>query len=195
MSTQIDAATQELSQAYEAFEQARQRLIAARGNVPATTVADYTFLDAAYRPTKLSDLFGAKDDLLVIHNMGKGCENCTMWADGFNGLLPHLENRAAFVVISPDEPGVQQEFAAGRGWRFRMVSSRGTTFRADMGFASGDEVMPGVSAFHREADGTITHVAHDFFGPGDQYCSAWHLFDLLPGGSGGWEPQFTYQPE
>jgi len=37
-----------------------------------------------------------------------------MWADGLTGLLHHIENRAAFVVISPDRPDVQKEFASSR---------------------------------------------------------------------------------
>jgi predicted dithiol-disulfide oxidoreductase (DUF899 family) len=195
MATQPDTTTTELEQAYAELERARARVMEARRKVPATEVSDYTFQDADGQPIALSALFGAHDDLLVIHNMGTFCAYCTMWADGFNGLLPHLADRAAFVVISPDDPTAQQRFARERGWRFRMVSSRGTTFREDMGFASPGVLMPGVSAFHRTPDGTLTHVAHAFFGPGDLYCAAWHLFDLLPSGGGDWEPRFTYAAE
>ena len=67
---------------------------------------------------------------------GRGCVYCTMWADGFNGVVPHLEDRAAFVVVSPDEPHVQAEFAASRGWRFRMVAAR-SDFTGDMGYEEG----------------------------------------------------------
>ena len=66
-------------------------------------------------PVRLAELFGAHERLFVIHNMGTGCPQCTMWADGFNGVLPHLENHAAFVVSSPDDPAVQRAFAAERG--------------------------------------------------------------------------------
>lgn len=195
MDNQTAASAAELTQAYEEYERARGRLAELRRSQPHATVQDYTFLGADGQSVPLSALFGAHDDLLVIHNMGTTCAYCTMWADGFNGLVPHLENRAAFVVISPDDPATQRRFAEHRGWRFRMVSSQGTTFRADMGFASDNEVMPGASAFHRAPDGSITHTGWDFFGPGDLYCSAWHLFDLLPGGSTDWEPRFTYPAE
>src|SRR6516164_9513796 len=60
--------------------------------------------------------------------MGASCPYCTLWADGFNGLLPHIENRAAFVVASPDDPQAQEKFKASRGWRFPMVSHRDSTF-------------------------------------------------------------------
>ena len=49
------------------------------------------------REATLSSLFGDRGGLIVVHNMGRDCSYCTMWADGFTGLLPHLESRAAFV--------------------------------------------------------------------------------------------------
>src|SRR5580658_1896737 len=96
-------------------------------------VPDYAFATPD-GTTHLSDLFGAKDDLIVIHNMGVSCPNCTLWADGFNGIYEHLANRAAFVLCSPDAPGTQRSFAESRGWRFPMVSHQGTSFAADMGY-------------------------------------------------------------
>jgi len=63
--------------------------------------------------------------------MGAGCGYRTLWADGFSGILPHIENRAGFVAASPDEPAAQQKFKIGRGWRFRMMSHRGTSFAED----------------------------------------------------------------
>ncbi|HJT09252.1 MAG TPA: DUF899 family protein, partial [Candidatus Nitrosotalea sp.] len=56
-------------------------------------VNDYELLDSENRKVNLSKLFGKKKDLIIVHNMGKTCPYCTMWADGFNGLLPHLEDR------------------------------------------------------------------------------------------------------
>ena len=70
-------------------------------------VEDYLFM-AMGGPVRLSSLFGGKTDLFVIHNMGRSCAYCTLWADGFNGVYPHLANRAAFVVSSPDSPEQQQ---------------------------------------------------------------------------------------
>lgn len=129
----------------------------------------------------------------MIHNMGVSCVYCTLWADEFNGVLPHLLDRAAFVVISPDGPEVQQRFAGERGWKFSMLSSKGNTFREDMGFQTEEELLPGISTFHKNTDGSITSVASDFFGPGDTYCGVWHTFDLLLDGSNGWEPQYSYE--
>jgi predicted dithiol-disulfide oxidoreductase (DUF899 family) len=158
----------------------------------ARPIADYT-LTGPDGPVPLSALFGEGDDLIVIHNMGRGCAYCTLWADGFASALPHIESRAAFVVSSPDDPATQAAFATSRGWPFRMVSIQGSTFGRDMGFVTetGD-YWPGVSTFHRRPDGLIVRVGKDYFGPGDAYCSVWNLFDLLAGGADGWEPRFGY---
>src|SRR6266481_1402041 len=48
-------------------------------------VMDYTFATPD-GPVRLSQLFGDKASLFVIHNMGAGCPYCTLWADGFNGF-------------------------------------------------------------------------------------------------------------
>lgn len=187
---------EQLAAPMEDLERAKQRVMEVRRQIPHEPVRDYE-LQGPDGGVMLSAMFGNKSDLIVIHNMGAGCPYCTLWADGFNGVVHHLENRAAFVVVSPDAPEVQRRLVRERGWRFRMYSAQDTTFIEDMGFASEEEhydshAMPGVSAFHKHPDGVIVRVARDFFGPGDFYCGVWHLFDLLRDGPGGWEPQFAY---
>ena len=146
---------------------------------------------------RLREAFGDREELLVVHNMGSSCNYCTLWADGFNGMLSHLESRAAFVVVSPDGKEVQQSFAKERGWRFRMLSDARGDFTRAMGFVrreSGDEHhWPGVSAFWRSPTGTIVRTGHSPFGPGDLFCPAWHLFGLLKNGSEGWQPRSAYR--
>ena len=54
------------------------------------SVEDYELIGWGNKKVRLSSLFGEKDELILVHNMGRGCPYCTMWADGFNGVLPHL---------------------------------------------------------------------------------------------------------
>ena len=125
--------------------------------------------------------------------MGRSCPNCTLWADGFNGIYPHIADRAAFVVASPDPPDVQRSFAASRGWRFPMVSHQGSSFAADMGYRS---ATGGWLPACRCSDATATRivrVADTGFRPGDDFCAVWHLFDLLPEGAADWQPKFAYR--
>jgi predicted dithiol-disulfide oxidoreductase (DUF899 family) len=160
---------------------------------PAEPVAEYALHRSTGEPATLSELFGEKQDLLVVHNMGRECPYCTLWADGFNGVASHLADRSAFVVISPDSPENQLKFAESRGWTFKMASAEGTTFIKDMGFEpQPGEHWPGVSAFKKLDDGSIVRVSHDYLGPGDTYCSVWHLFELLADGPGDWEPKYRY---
>jgi len=151
-------------------------------------------------PVRLSALFGGRRDLLVIHNMGRGCSHCTMWADGFNGVYQHLANRAAFVMVNPDPVETQRAFAGDRGWRFPMVSYGDSGFGEAMGYRRADVpdeynsrgFEPGVSALRRDEDGRIWRVSDTDFGPGDQFCAVWPLLDLFPEGADGWSPKFRY---
>ncbi|MFH2048528.1 MAG: DUF899 family protein [bacterium] len=171
----------------------KKRLTELRKQIPDEEVRDYTFKSVDGTTTNLSELFGEKTDLIVIHNMGEKCPYCTLWADGFNGVVHHLENRASFVVISPDEPQVQKEFAASRGWRFKMLSGHENSFAKDMGYNPKEgDYWPGVSAFYKTENGKIYRSGTAILGPGDDFCNVWHLFDLLKDGVNKWNPKYKY---
>ena len=72
-----------------------------------------------------------------------------------------------------------------------MASHQGSNFAADMGYKSGERWLPGVSTFKRKG-GKIVRVSDTAMGPGDDFCSVWHFFDLLPDGANGWQPKFKY---
>jgi predicted dithiol-disulfide oxidoreductase (DUF899 family) len=173
------------------FQQARTELQEALAEKAHGEVSDYTFA-TLNGPVTLASLFGAKRDLFMIHNMGRGCNSCTMWADGFNGLYPHIADRASFVVSNAEAPEQQAEFAASRGWKFPMVSTRDTSFAADMGFTNAaGTTTPGVSAFQKR-DGKIVRVSAAGFNDSDEFCPVWRLFDLLPEGAADWRPKQAY---
>lgn len=169
----------------------RRQMRSVQGRIEPRPVSDYTFATAR-GAKRLTELFGSKRDLFIIHNMGSRCPYCTLWADGYSGLYRHLASRAAFVLSSPDPPAVQQRLAMSRGWRFPMVSHQGTTFAADMGFRSkSGGWLPGISAFRRQGKGVV-RLADAPWAPGDDFCSLWHVLDLLPEGPAGWQPQLRY---
>jgi predicted dithiol-disulfide oxidoreductase (DUF899 family) len=60
-----------------------------------------------------------------------------------------------------------------------------------MGFRTPKGWLPGVSVFQRQG-AKIVRVSEASFGPGDDFCTVWHLFDLLPGGAGEWHPRYRY---
>lgn len=182
----------EIDQLEQEILDKKKKLAQLRKSVPEQKVDNYLFTSSDKREVTLLELFQDKDELIVIHNMGKSCSYCTMWADGFNGVYQHLIQKAAFVLSSPDDPEVQEDFAASRGWVFTMVSTKGTTFKEDFGFLKDGYYHPGVSTFRKDKEGNIYHHAKASLGPGDDYNVVWHLFDLLPSGSEDFQPKKKY---
>ena len=169
----------------------RQKMRKAQAEIEPQEVANYVFATPT-GPVRLSDMFGGHEDLMIIHNMGRSCPACTLWADGYNGIHAHVTSRAAFVVSSPDTPEVQQAFAASRGWKFPMVSHQSTSFAADMGYVTEEKRWrPGISVFQRRGE-AIVRVSDTRLCPGDDFCTLYHFFDLLPDGAAGWSPKFSY---
>ncbi len=138
---------------------------------------------------------GDRDELFVVHNMGRRCRYCSLWADGFVGLARQLESRAPFVLCANDPPEIARETAAQRGWTYTVVCNAkqpdGRGFSQTLGYGEGDDSSPGISAFRRvkRGDGSrvITRTGHAPFGPGDDYCAAWPILELI-GVCDAWEP-------
>jgi len=174
----------ELKNIEQKIEEMRKKRIELNSKLAAMDLKDYTLRDRDGKDVKLSEMFGEKDHLILIHNMGKGCPYCTMWADGFKDTYKEIEKKASFVLVSPDKPEVHKEFAEAHGWNYRSYSANGTDFIFDMGYDfikdGKHNYWPGVSVFHKDENGNIKRVAKDFFGPGDFYCNIWHFIDLLP---------------
>ncbi len=170
--------------------QTREQLKKLRKEVPAEEVKDYVFKNLEGEDIHLSELFDNKEDLILVHNMGRSCPYCTLWADGFIGFVPHLESRAAFYVESDEEPTAMQAFQKSRNWNFKMISTKNTSFKKDMGYQNEQGNHPGVSTFFKNGEGKIFRHSQAIFGPGDTFCSVWHLFDLLKDGVNNWEPQY-----
>lgn len=183
----------ELAEIYQEMRGLQERLREARRSQEPQPVEDYALMGPEGEVT-LSQLLAEREDLIVVHNMGRSCPYCTLWADGFVGLEGHLESRAGFVIVSPDSPEEQAAFAESRGWPFAMLSDADGRFTREMGYLMEDgSYWPGVSAFQRQDDGSIVRTGNDIFGPGDAYNATWHLFDLLEGGPKGWQPQYRYE--
>lgn len=202
----------ELLDAEIALRDQRERVADLRRTLPRDTVSDdYVFsegprdLSAGDTPiasVKLSELLGSDRPLLLVHFMFGGvqenpCPMCTMWADGYDGVVRHLEARADFAVVVAGDLGVFREWARKRGWRnVRILSSDGTTFKRDLGTETETgQPIPAVSVFTRGEDGAPRHfyTGSAFLGPGqfrgmDLLSPVWNLFDLLPEGRGDFMP-------
>lgn len=161
-----------------------------RGQNEATKVKNYAF-ETLNGATTLLDLFGTQDKLLVIHNMGQGCRYCTLWADGLNGFVPHLESTMALVLVSKDAPELQRRFANSRGWRFNLASHGGGEYIQQQTVMEGSNNVPGAVVFERKGD-AIFRKNSCVFGPGDLYCPMWILLGMAGLGEQQWTPQYKY---
>jgi len=202
----------ELQEAEIALRDQRERVAELRRSLPAdTAVPDETFeeiRDGQRQPVKLSELFTdpAKPLILMQFMYGRGqsspCPMCTMWADGYDGAIPHIEQRANFAVLVAGDVGDFSAYARERGWQnLRLVSAAGSKLKAELGFESEDGgQLPGVSVYTRAADGSVTHAYSQcaMFGERgfrgmDLLSPVWSYFDLLPDGRGEFFPGKAYE--
>lgn len=85
----------------------------------------------------LADLFQGRSQLLVYHFMfgpdyEAGCASCSAIADGFNGIVAHLENHdVKFSAVSRAPLARLQAFKRRMGWTFPWASSLGANFNYD----------------------------------------------------------------
>lgn len=100
-------------------------------------------IDKAYRfetetgNASLADLFRGRSQLLVYHFMfgldyTAGCPSCSAIADGFNGIVVHLDNHdVAFTAVSRAPLAQLQAYQARMGWTFPWASSIDSDFNFD----------------------------------------------------------------
>jgi predicted dithiol-disulfide oxidoreductase (DUF899 family) len=182
--------TEEIARIERQIFELTRELNQLRGENEGEAVRNYRF-ETLNGPATLLDLFGQQDTLLVIHNMGQGCRYCTLWADGLNGFVPHLESVMALALVSRDAPDLQRRFANSRGWRFNLASHGGGDYIHEQTVMAGADNMPGAVVYERRND-VIFRKNSCVFGPGDLYCPMWNLLGMAGIDVSNWTPQFKY---
>lgn len=117
-------------------------------------------------PATLADLFRGRSQLLVYHFMfgpdyGAGCPSCSSIADGFNGIVPHLENHdVAFWAVSRAPLEKLQAYKRRMGWSFPWASSNGSDFNFDFNASFTEEQQrAGDAIYNFEPYGAISSKA------------------------------------
>jgi predicted dithiol-disulfide oxidoreductase (DUF899 family) len=93
----------------------------------------------------LADLFRGRSQLLVYHFMfgpdyKAGCTSCSALADGFDGIVVHLENHdVAFSAVSRAPLAKLQAYKRRMGWTFPWASSQGDDFNFDFNVSFTEE--------------------------------------------------------
>ena len=191
----------------KAFTRARDALSERRRSLPWVRVdKDYRFLTSDGEKS-LSDLFGDKSQLIVVHFMmgpdwEEGCPSCSFWADGYSGLETHLSNRdATFVAVANTSLEKIDAYRTRMGWSFDWASALGSDFNQDFCVSFTPEALeagtteynyrpakfpsteaPGISVFHKPDPDTIVHTYSTYSRGLDMLNTAYHLMDLLPKG-------------
>jgi predicted dithiol-disulfide oxidoreductase (DUF899 family) len=184
------------------FTHRRAELSRERRELPWELVEKSYVFEGDHGPETLADLFGSRSQLIVYHFMFEpeweiGCRGCSFWADNFNGVIAHLNQRDVTFVATSRAPLPKLKSQAERfGWTFKWVSCVGDDFNSDFNvwFAPGAEATynygseqvsgsskPGISAFFRDGG----HVFHTYstYGRGlDMMNTAYQYLDIAPKG-------------
>jgi predicted dithiol-disulfide oxidoreductase (DUF899 family) len=166
---------------------------------------EYVFDTTDGRQT-LGDLFDGRSQLVVYHFMfhhddNAGCPHCSLRADGFAGIIPHLKHRdVTMVVVSRGPLNKLEEYRKRMGWTFTWVSSGGSDFNVDYGVSFTPEEMAarrvfynykwqepkarereGHSIFYKEDD-AVYHTYSCYDRGNDKLNVHYHYLDLVPKG-------------
>jgi predicted dithiol-disulfide oxidoreductase (DUF899 family) len=58
-----------------------------------------------------------------------GCPSCSFWADNFNGIIVHLNQRdVSMIAVSRAPYGKIEKYKKRMGWNFKWVSSYDNDF-------------------------------------------------------------------
>ena len=201
------AARRQLLAEEKAFTKQRDRLAAARRELPWEKVDKTYVFHGPSGEVPLADLFDGRSQLIVYHFMfgpgwEDGCPSCSYLADHFDGATQHLAQRDVTLVAVARAPLSKLDAYKKRmGWRFPWFSSDGNDFNHDFDVSFGaDELArgdvyynyhmtqfpvdeaPGVSVFHKDDNGEIFHTYSSYARGLDTLIGTYHLLDLVPKG-------------
>ena len=185
----------------------RDQLNQKRRDLPWVQVdKDYVF-DGPTGKQTLSELFDGRSQLIVYHFMydpswNAGCPSCSFWADNFDGICIHLNQRdVTMMAVSRAPYNKIDTYKKRMGWKFKWVSSYNTDFNYDyhISFTSEelaknkvfynyiDQVNPGkeregVSIFYKNSSGKIFHTYSTYARGIDILNTAYNYLDLVPKG-------------
>jgi len=189
------------------FTRLREELSQQRRALPWEAVAkDYSF-EGPDGNQGLSELFAGRSQLIVYHFMfapdwDAGCPHCSFWADNFNEIIVHLNQRdVTMIAVSHAPYGKLAAYRKRMGWTFKWVSSNGTDFNFDYqasftpeqiaekkalyNFAAQDPGVAereGISVFYKDESGRLFHTYSTYARGIDIANAAYHYLDMVPKG-------------
>lgn len=189
------------------FTRLRDELSRQRRELPWEAVTkEYVFEGPDGKQT-LAELFDGRSQLIAYHFMfdpswDAGCPHCSFWADNFNPVIVHLNQRdTTMIAISRAPYSKLATYEKRMGWNFKWVSSHGSDFNFDYyvsftpeqlakkeayyNFATQDPGIPereGTSVFYKDGAGSIFHTYSTYARGLDLQSTAYNYLDLTPKG-------------
>jgi predicted dithiol-disulfide oxidoreductase (DUF899 family) len=144
------AARNELLERENEHAERSEELARQRRELPWVRVEkDYMF-DTDDGPKTLAELFDGRSQLLAYNIMfgpdyAGACPGCSNLADHLDAALVHLNHRDVTLLCFSRAPLEElQAYKRRMGWQFAWVSTYGSDFPFDFGFAFTDEQMAGI---------------------------------------------------
>jgi predicted dithiol-disulfide oxidoreductase (DUF899 family) len=185
----------------------RDQLSQQRRDLPWVAINEEYVFEGPNGKQSLSELFDGRSQLIVYHFMfdpswEAACLHCSFWADNFNGIIVHLNQRDVTMIAVSRAP--YSQLAAYRkrmGWNFKCVSSCDTDFNFDYHVSFTPEEFAkkeafynfitqdphssereGVSVFYKDPVGRVYHTYSAYARDIDMLNVAYHYLDLVPKG-------------
>jgi predicted dithiol-disulfide oxidoreductase (DUF899 family) len=197
----------ELLKKEKTFTQLRDQLSQSRRDLPWERVEKSYVFEGPNGLESLSDLFDGRSQLIVYHFMfapdwDAGCPHCSHWADNFNAVIVHLNQRdVSMIAVSRAPYGKIDAYKKRMGWGFKWVSSFASDFNFDYqvsftpdqlsqkkAFYNFTEQDPGiseregVSVFYKDRGGDIFHTYSTYARGIDMMNVDYQYLDLVPKG-------------
>jgi predicted dithiol-disulfide oxidoreductase (DUF899 family) len=136
------------------FTALRDQLSQQRRDLPWIAVDKKYVFDGPNGKQTLSELFDGRSQLIVYHfmydpNWAVGCPSCSFWADNFNDIIVHLNQRdVTLIAISKAPYSKIAAYKKRMGWDFKWVSSYDTDFNFDYHVSFTQEELAKKKAFY-----------------------------------------------
>jgi predicted dithiol-disulfide oxidoreductase (DUF899 family) len=189
------------------FTRLRDELSRERRELPWEAVEKNYVFEGADGKQTLPELFEGRTQLVMYHFMFhpddvKVCPHCSLRADNFNGIIPHLNQRdVTMIVVSRAPYSKLAAYQKRMGWTFKWVSSNDTDFNFDyhvsftpeefaqkkafFNFKIQDPKAPereGHSVFYKDASGAVFHTYSCYDRGNDMLNLHYHYLDMVPKG-------------
>ena len=189
------------------FTRLRDELSRERRELPWEAVDERYMFEGPDGKQTLPQLFEGRSQLIVYHFMfgpdwEAGCPHCSRWADNFNGIIVHLNQRDVTMVAVSRAPYAKlAAYSKRMGWSFKWLSAAGADFNFDyrVSFTAqelgrkkafynftmqdpGVEEREGLSVFCKGPEGQVFHTYSTYARGIDMLCLDYHYLDLVPKG-------------